>query len=392
MRVDVAFLRARHFLVAHARVVCALLLVVAVASAVGAVASYDGLPMETVEETKHPTTVGMSVGTHSVVTGNTSLYDEGTELNDAPVYLTSASPELVLTLRSEVPEGSRVEQGLSVTHRVSHSDGGEVFWEENYPVSSGRETVDSVSPAGVVTSGLVDVREVLERRTEIENEVGGAGKVKTFVVANVTYDTGRYEGKLVGETELVVDRRSYTLGGNVSRTEKHTTSAERKRVDDERVVTLPASVGGLGPRAPKRTVAIAGLGLSSLFVSLLVLVYGWVGPGRDRLRRRLDEERYSEWISVGELPSVTRTGDNKIRVRSLEDLVDVGIDTSKRTIHDPETERYGVIDDGTVYYYEGGVGEEEGEQGEKVDAKMGEGNGEDREENEFFFTRSDEYR
>jgi len=388
MRVGVAFLRTRHFVVTHARVLCVLLLVVAVASAFGAVASYDGLPTETVEETKHSTTVGMSVGTHSVVTGNTTLYEKGEELNDTPVYLTSASPQLALTLRSSLPQGSQVEQNLSVVHRVSHSDGGEVFWEEKHLVVKSREKVDGVSTTGeAVTSASVNVRRVLERRTEIGNEIGGAGKVETFVVAEATYNTGRYEGELADEARLVVDRRSYSLRGDTSQTEKHTTSAEVESVDDDKVVPLPASVGGLGSGVPKKTATVAGLGVVSLLFSLLVFLYARFAPDRDELRRRLNEQRYSEWISVGRLPPVTEKSGSEVRLGSLGDLVDVGIDASKRTIHDPEAERYGVIDDGTVYYYE----EAERHRNRGVEEEN-QDNGRIGGETEFFFARREEYR
>jgi hypothetical protein len=69
--------------------------------------------------------------------------------------------------------------------------------------------------------------------------------------------------------------------------------------------------------------------------------------------RGLEEQvyryRYDEWISEGDFP--TDAGKQYVYINSLEDLVDIAIDTGKRVIHDPELESYGVVDDDLVYYH-----------------------------------------
>jgi hypothetical protein len=64
---------------------------------------------------------------------------------------------------------------------------------------------------------------------------------------------------------------------------------------------------------------------------------------------RLHRQRFEEWISTGRVgPGL---GEEYVRMTSLGELVDVGIDADKRVIHDPETGGYAVIDGRVVYHY-----------------------------------------
>jgi hypothetical protein len=67
------------------------------------------------------------------------------------------------------------------------------------------------------------------------------------------------------------------------------------------------------------------------------------------LDRQIQHQRYVEWISEGTLDVVDT--DEGISVSTVEDLVDVAIDTDKRVIYDPERELYAVVDDKTIYYH-----------------------------------------
>lgn len=340
-----SLLRVKNFVVANWGILSITLLVLSVACLGVSVVSHDSLPMKTVEEKKHPVTAEMDVGTETVVTGNTSFYQRGTKLSDMPVYLRSFSSNLTLSLRTQVPENTSVRQSLSLVHRVGHSD--DVFWEDSRLVASDGTVVDN---GETTVSGVVNIAEVQQKHQEIRSEMEGSGTVETFVVANTTYDTERYQGEMTEEAKLRIDGSSYALNGNLSRREKHTMSVESRTVDEDAVVTLPLPFDGAEKTLAKETGLFAGVGFLSLLIGFLVAVYGEFGPSRERLRRRLDKERYSEWISVGEIPF--GANERKVRMSSLEDLVDVGIDTSKRTIHDKEEGRYGVIDDGVLYYYE----------------------------------------
>jgi hypothetical protein len=54
-------------------------------------------------------------------------------------------------------------------------------------------------------------------------------------------------------------------------------------------------------------------------------------------------------VSEGEIP--WERVDREVEIDSLGGLVDVGIDSSKRTVYDVEKDTYAVLDGDTVYYH-----------------------------------------
>jgi hypothetical protein len=69
----------------------------------------------------------------------------------------------------------------------------------------------------------------------------------------------------------------------------------------------------------------------------------------DALETEYFHEEYRGWISEGEFP--TGTDKRYISINSLEDLVDIAIDSNKRVIFDPSLDVYAVIDGDLVYYF-----------------------------------------
>ena len=69
----------------------------------------------------------------------------------------------------------------------------------------------------------------------------------------------------------------------------------------------------------------------------------------DALRREIHSACWSWTISSGEFP--TSADKPYISILTLEDLVDVAIDTNRRVIYDPQIEAYAVIDSSEIYYY-----------------------------------------
>jgi hypothetical protein len=67
------------------------------------------------------------------------------------------------------------------------------------------------------------------------------------------------------------------------------------------------------------------------------------------VRTDMDRSRYDEWISNGEIPTKTRK--DYIRTDSLEDLVDVAIDSNSRVIYDRNLDAYATVEDNLIYYF-----------------------------------------
>lgn len=348
MRVAPGLLRLKLYLCREGhRVVVALIVIAALAFGSAAVTFADP-PQQTVTEQRHQQTVEMDVESSAVVTGDTDLYERGTRLREMPVYLRSATPTLRPTLRTVVPAGTDVEvtQRLWVTYTAKRNGG--VFWEERQPLASQTTRVSDGNATLETELGIADVH---DRLREIESEVANVGQLSVTLHAEVEYETDRYEGNLTDSTPLQMTDRSYWLSSDVSAEETHATPVTRQRIDDRRatVTTLP----GIGELVvPDSGVLLVVIGAVCLAGA------GWIRRFRRReidetaLRETLARERFGEWISRGRVPK--DTGERTVYVESLEDLVDVAIDSSKRVIRDPERELYVVVDGEVVYRYRQG--------------------------------------
>ncbi|WP_247730856.1 DUF5305 domain-containing protein [Halovivax limisalsi] len=273
-------------------------------------------------------TVETTVGTSAVVESD-GLWSEGTVLSDEPVYLRNATSTLTLEPETSVPsEASAVVHDVGLRHEAVRDES--VFWEREERIARTQPTVED----GVATSeATIDLEAVLADRRAVERQVGGVGSVRTIVVVETRYELGASAESVDVETELVVtDSAAWLVEPTPSAAQPHTES---------RTVTETE------PRSPA-------------FVGLFALV-GTLGLGAawtlDRRRpvdeqaalRALHERRYAEWISRGSIPMWI--GDHHISLETLEDVVDVAVDTNNRVVHDRQRGLYATVTDGVVYYY-----------------------------------------
>ena len=269
--------------------------------------------------------------TRARVTGESSLYSKGATLRDQPVYFTSATPTVLLSLRTTIPadEPATVNQSLELLIRGIRD--GRVFWSETRILNVERATTRNNT---ITTLAPIDVRNVQNRVGEVTDEIGSAGSVEVLVRTNVTYETPRYSGH---ESELALVQladRSYEI--------EHAAFGRTHSTPVARTVTVPRQ-SRFGYRLP------ATVGGVALIVSGLVGLLYTRREDVEPLDYWLQKERYDEWVSAGKLP--VHMGDSTVPLSSLEDVVDVAIDTNKRVIYDETQDRYAVIDGNTVYDY-----------------------------------------
>ncbi|OAQ51918.1 hypothetical protein HTG_14800 [Natrinema mahii] len=274
--------------------------------------------------------------TSAVVTESGTLWPEGQRLSDSSVYLLNATPELTVEaetrLRNETG-GTPVEDG-DVTHEVSMrfqaTRDGSPFWNDTTTVLRESPAVEN----GVATSNAtIDVDSYRRQQRQLERELGGIGTVELAVVLHTEYDTGTHQGTLTTTAPMEITDEAYWLEGELSESTPH-----RYRSGTDRTTTSrsPALIGGLSV-----------LGTLSLAGAALVVRRS---PGDiEAARRALHEQRYAEWISRGSIPMWI--GDYHVSLDTLEDVVDVAIDTNERVVHDTQRGLFAVVNDGVVYYY-----------------------------------------
>jgi len=324
--------RLRYLLARNGTTVAAVLVVAGLLALSGVGWAYTHPPTTEVTERTDTRTVGTELHTSAVVTGDSALYANGTRLRDQPVYLlpTTARPRINLTTTTPSNASVRVEQHLELVYTVGRGD--EVFWEQSRTLLR-----EETTRAGTVTAEeRIDARAVRERFERIRDEVGTAGTTRVALRLTVSYEVDGYSDRLGLTVPVRFGDGWYEIGTDaVERT--HGTPVTR-------TVTVPRRNRGL-------YVGVGGAGVLSVLV-------GGAGLYRLRGRRHAEAElahrvhraRYADWISTGELPA--ELGDRTVRTATLEDLVDVAIDTDNRVVHDPDKGLYVVFTGTATYRYE----------------------------------------
>lgn len=278
-----------------------------------------------------------SVQHSAVVVNSTELYEEGRRLEGQPRYFFRTTPILDLSAVATVPD----DRPVSVSHRlvltIRATAGERAFFERQRVLAAEEATVDD---GRFVVNASMNASSVQQEASRIQDEVGTLGTVSTQLVLRTTYETestqgDTYQGTLSSRSTVQFADQGYWLEGNLSTsTTESTTVGGGVRQQDPNM----ALVGGLA------LLGLVALGLAGLFTY-------WSSRKVDleELKMRIDRSQYSEWISEGDFPS--GQGKQYVYIESLEDLVDVAIDTNKRVIYDPEIETYAVADGAMIYYH-----------------------------------------
>ncbi|SIR98146.1 DUF5305 domain-containing protein [Natronorubrum thiooxidans] len=288
--------------------------------------------------------VESDVQTSAVVVRDGELWSEGDRLENSGVYVLNASPELVLEPETRlVDEGDRTSiDDADVTHeltlRFEATRDGESFWNETHTVIDESPSVEDGTATSTTT---IDVESYRDRQRQLERELSGIGSVELELELRVEYDTGRTQGTQQASTAVQVTDDAYWLSESLSASDSHTYQMATEQTTESR------SLGTIGGLSVLGTLALVG----AAFVARRAPV------DEDAARRAVHEQRYAEWISRGSIPMWV--GDYHISLDTLEDVVDVAIDTNERVVHDRQRGLFAVVNDDVVYYYsERGLWEE----------------------------------
>lgn len=296
----------------------------------GAANTYMNPPVEEVTEDTNVQSVATDVQTTAVVVNSTPLYEEGDVLRDMPVYFFDASPEMTLRVRTDVPSDQEVRVSQRHVIQLRATRNGETFYEDQRLVAAGQTRVSDGTVWSNTTLNMTEIRSYI---SEKQSAVSGVGSLDATLQVNVAYETNRYSGTFNTSAPLVFSGQIYWIDGDLAASRTHSTPETRRSVGSPDMTT----VGGF---------SIAGIGLIAGAVIVL-------RKSREidplAVETKLARSRYDEWISNGQVP--TKSEKEYIRTDSLEDLVDVGIDSNSRVIYDRSLDAYGVVDGDVVYYF-----------------------------------------
>ncbi|KAB1187470.1 MULTISPECIES: DUF5305 family protein [Haloferax] len=322
--------RLKLFVTQQARPLVVLFAVVGICCLVGAGYVYLTPETQTVSEEVNVQTIESSVGTSAVVTGNSTLYERGETLENRSAYFVPTTPNLSFHVETTVPS----DQDVMVTQRLTMEtvgvrDGKPFYRSEETLLSEQRR----VSDGSTVAVSSINVSSMRERLQTKRAETDGLGRFQVLLTLSVTYQTDSYEGTLTTSAPFVISGTAYYLDGPVVENQTHSTTVQR----DVQRPSDPTEYGGLA------------LGALLLFGLCGVIIRTEEHSDPEELRTRISHSRHDEWISRGEFP--TESDKQYISILTLEDLVDIAIDTNRRVIYDPDIQVYAVIDGSEIYYY-----------------------------------------
>lgn len=322
--------RLKLFLDENHRLVVGALLVVGLLCFAGAGFVYTTPSTQTVTEETNPQTFSTRVDSSALVTQPTELYEQGETLENRSVYFTSASPSFTLDVTTAAPSGERVEIGQRLELEALGVRDGRPFFRTTRTLV---ETNRTVSDGRVRSSQTVNITGLSRELVAIEQEIQEVGQFQLQLQLTVTYSTDDYQGTLRATAPFVIDGQAYYIDGTLAADETETTVVTREVTEPPN----PATYGGLG-----------ALGLVFLVAAAVVSrVESLIDP--EALQLEIVHDQHAEWISRGEFP--TSSDKPYISILTLEDLVDVAIDTNRRVIYDPQIEAYAVIDSSEIYYF-----------------------------------------
>jgi len=336
----VVTLRYRRLVATRGRAVLATLVILVLASSVVAGVFASSPPtIESVQD--RSTTVASTESHHSaVVTGDSTAYERGDDLQDQSFYLTDVAPNLTVTATA-TPEAEDItlKQRLVLVYQVRRSES--VHWSERHTLATANGT------DATTVEATVDVRDLQSKIGRLADEFGSAATVHVVIKHELRYE-GADSGSRTWTAPLAIASDHYSVEGALA----------GPVVDTEEVtVTRPEpgsshrlALAGNSVRLPETS--LLAIVAAVLFAGAAVVV------GRDARRQfdttELDRElvraEHEEWITTGSV-ELADVG-TEISTDSLGDLVDVAIDSNRRVIHEPDQSRYLVlVEPGTVYYY-----------------------------------------
>lgn len=289
-----------------------------------------------------------SVSHAATITQSNPVFAEGQTLIDQPVYFTQLAPELDGTFEYtyDASESGSLDVVTEATLRMrSVDDDGDSYW--SVTESLGGDSVAGLSPGEVATTtATVEIESLLAELQAIESDLGtSVGSTEAAIV----FDT-QVAGEVNGERVTRTHQQTLTLNPGSGTYDVSTGEGISETSESTSTLRTEATYGPLRSHGSVALILVAAIGL----VGFAAARYRGVIPPspaeRAMLVRHRERRDFDDWISTGAIPAEARTG-AAIQLDSLEDLVDVAIDTNERVIEDTETGDFFVVDSGRHYIY-----------------------------------------
>ncbi len=332
-----------------ALVICALLVL---GGGYVAVQAHTGPETTTEQRVVGTWTANGSFEHGATVQRDTLAFENGQVLRNRSLYYRSVTPVLqgsYVVSHAGDPSSVSTQTDLSLVIRAVTEDGNgrQVLWEIEEPIESVESTAGGPGQPHRVAFEF-NVSEQIARTSQVREELrAGLGETEILLVAET-----EAQASLAGEqvTQTRRDLLRITPQGGLYSVAAATAGSGSESVTE--TVDVPVEQD---PVRAYGSIVLVLVGLSGGAGLWYLDREGElsVPPGTAAAIRNQRERRsFDEWISHGRVPP-TGADERVIDVDSLEDLVDVAIDSDRRVIEDPERDVFAVFDGTTRYRFDG---------------------------------------
>lgn len=285
------------------------------------------------EDTPHATHVVETHTDHSAtILNDTEAFSQGDILSSRYYYPKQSTDELDYSVQTGEMDTTVKEVNIEMLYEAK-PDNEEVYWSDTETITTETENVGN-------TETTIDLTHVQDRVDRLEEEFESDADVETEIQVTIEYEyesaTGEHnEDEVVISDSLAFHETIYSVD-STSDTERFETGEPIDHSEEESdgygniyaffVWVLASSIA-------------AGSG------------YGYRFFDEDETEAQLRKSRFSEWISRVDSFELTEELD-EASVESLQDLVDIAIDTRNRVLYIVDDDVYVVRGSDMLYRYE----------------------------------------
>jgi len=348
--------RLRYLLVENETLILGACLLLVLGGGVVAVQAHTGPDTRPEQRVAGTWTTNGSVDHGAVVQEASLAFDEGAVLQNRSVYFRQVTPILNGTV-TITHEGSPSDVSTTTDLRlvVRSVDGGpesgRVLWAVSEPI----RTVESSGTRPTQIPFAVNVSEHIETAARTQEDLRTTqGQSQVLLVAE-TRAQATVAGERVSQTRR--DQLRIRPRGGLYAVTAATAGAQTESVSETVAVPVETDpVRAYGSLLAVLAGLVVGAGILWLDREGQLDVPAGTASAIESAKER---ESFDEWISRGRVPA-TEGGERVVDVDSLEDLVDVAIDSDRRVIEDGSGE-FAVFDGRTRYRFRPDGGPTDGE-------------------------------
>ncbi|AGB39277.1 DUF5305 domain-containing protein [Natronococcus occultus] len=275
------------------------------------------------------------------------IYSNGTELSNETTYFTSITPELegefAATYKTNSVDEVTIETDIWLLVRWIPIDDAasdqDEYWRSLYQLEETTETVSSGETDRVeFTVDVAQERDRLESYNEDHGWVPGQPELTVIARTDVTDPN-------TDDSTLESDQNNMTI----------TLTDDIYTVEDGGPTGLATLVtpGAVNTAQLFGSIAFTVASFVALVGLVIARYHGSLAPSESKASQsdfEYDWKTFEEWISQGSVPDNQLDG-TAVHIASLEDLVDVAIDSNRRVLADPERQSFYVLIGETYYEY-----------------------------------------